>query len=108
MFQNTTSLFEQAFRILSRLRTAYERQKDLVEVLTRHESELNSIKTIVGIIEDEEELHLDAVAAELVRVKQVQTKLKDHLLSLDPKKTKGKMNQIARQLVQGSADSTLR
>lgn len=104
VLQNTTSLFEQAFRILRRLRTAYERQKNLVDVLTRHENELNSVKTIIGIIEDEEELQIDAVAEELVRVKDVQTKLKDHLKSLDPPKTRGKVNQIALQFVQGSAD----
>lgn len=82
---------------------AYERQKNLLEVLNQHESELRSVKTIIGIIEDEEELQTDAVAIELARVKDVQTKLKDVLMALDPQK-KGKMNQIARQLVQGSAD----
>lgn len=104
VLQNTTSLFEQAFRILRRLRTAYERQKNIVEVLVRHESELKSIKTIIGIIEDEEELQISAVAAELTRVRDVQIKLKDHLSSLDPQKTKGMINKIAHQLLQGSAD----
>lgn len=103
MLQNTTSLFEQAFRILRRLRTAYERQKNLVDVLNRHEVELKSVKTIIGIIEDEDELQTDAVGMELARVKDVQTKLKDLLVSLDPN-TKGRINQIARQFVQGSAD----
>ncbi|KAJ4311968.1 hypothetical protein N0V94_007687 [Neodidymelliopsis sp. IMI 364377] len=103
VLQNTTSLFEQAFRILRRLRTAYERQKNLVDVLNQHEAELKSIKTIIGIIEDEKELQTDAVGMELARIKDVQTKLKDLLVFLDPN-TKGRMNQIARQFVHGSAD----
>ncbi|KAJ4353118.1 hypothetical protein N0V95_003652 [Ascochyta clinopodiicola] len=103
VLQNTTSLFEQAFRILRRLRTAYKRQKNLVDVLDRHEIELKSVKVIIGIIEDEDELQTDAVGMELARVKDVQTKLKDLLVSLDPN-TKGRMNQLAHQLVQGSAD----
>ncbi|KAJ4989267.1 hypothetical protein SVAN01_05172 [Stagonosporopsis vannaccii] len=103
VLQNTTSLFEQAFRILRRLRTAYERQKNILDMLDQHEVELRSVKTIVGIIEDEEELQTDAVDMELARVKDVQTKLKDLLVSLDPN-TKGRMNQIAHQLVHGSAD----
>jgi hypothetical protein len=97
--QNTTSLFEKAFRILRRLRTAYERQKNLVDVLTRHENELNSVMTIIGIIEDEEKLRIDAVTTELVRVKEVQTKLKDLLVFLDAPRTGRRVNQIARQLV---------
>jgi NADPH-dependent curcumin reductase CurA len=103
VLQNTTSLFEQAFRILRRLRAAYERQKNLVDVLNRHEVELKSLKTIIGIIEDEEELQKDAVSIELARVKDVQTKLKDLLVSLDPN-ARGKMNRIARELIQGSAN----
>lgn len=103
VLQNTTALFEQAFRILRRLRAAYERQKNIVDVLNRHETELKSLKTIVGIIEDEDELQIDAVALELGRVKDVQERLKDLLVSLDPN-NKGRVNQIARQFVQGSGD----
>lgn len=102
--QNTTSLIEQSFRILGRLRTAYIRQQNIPDVLLRHENELKSVKTIIGIIEDEEELQIDTVTDELIRVKEVQTKLKELLVSLDPPKTRGKFNQIARQLVQGSTD----
>lgn len=66
---------EQAFRIFARLRAAHERQKDLVEVLKRHENELSGVKIIIGIIEDEEELQMPIIATELVRLEAVQNKL---------------------------------
>lgn len=43
------------------------------------------------------------VASELVRLKEVQCKLVKLLEELDPK-SKGKVNQLARQLTQGSSD----
>ncbi|CAO2651615.1 Nn.00g041850.m01.CDS01 [Neocucurbitaria sp. VM-36] len=105
--QATTQLIEQAFRILGRLRRAHQRQKALVDVLARHESELESIKTIIGIIDDVEELQTSSVGTELVRLKDVQSKLAKFLTELDPKlepKPRDKVNQFARQLMQGSAD----
>lgn len=101
--QATTQLVEQAFRVLARLRKAYERQKNLISMLTRHENELNSIKTIIGIIDDEEDLQIVTVNAELRRMEEVQKKLAKLLERLDPK-TKSRANQVARQLVQGSTD----
>jgi hypothetical protein len=94
---------EQAFRVLSRLRKAHERQKALVDVLHRHENELNSVKTIIGIIDDEEELQTPTVATELYRLKDVQCKLVKLLETLDPK-PRGRVNQLARQFAHGSAD----
>ncbi|KAH8645270.1 hypothetical protein IG631_02734 [Alternaria alternata] len=101
--QATTQLVEQAFRIVDRLRRACSRQKALAEVLTRHRSELESIKAIIGIIDDEEDLQIATVATELVRLQAVQVKLAELLENLDPKMT-SKMNQIAHQLTSGSAD----
>ncbi|KAG9191610.1 hypothetical protein G6011_10344 [Alternaria panax] len=101
--QATTQLVEQAFRIFERLRKANIRQKALVEVLARHRSELESIKTIIGIIDDEEELQIPTVATELVRLQAVQNKLANLLETLDSK-TKGRMKQIAHQLAYGSED----
>ncbi|KAL1643789.1 hypothetical protein SLS61_009104 [Didymella pomorum] len=99
----TTQLIEQAFRIFARMRKAHERQKSLVDVLTRHEDELRGIKAIIGVIEDEEDLHTSSVMAELLRLRDAQTKLAKVLETLDPK-AKSKVNQIARQFVQGSSD----
>jgi hypothetical protein len=101
--QATTQLVEQAFRIVDRLRKAYSRQKALADVLTRHRGELESIKAIIGIIDDEEDLQIPTVATELVRLQAAQNKLAELLENLDPKMA-SKMNQIARQLVYGSAD----
>ncbi|KAI5379037.1 hypothetical protein J4E82_002023 [Alternaria postmessia] len=101
--QATTQLVEQAFRIVDRLRKAHSRQKALADVLTRHRSELESIKAIIGIIDDEEDLQIPTVATELVRLQGVQVRLAELLENLDPKMT-SKMNQIARQLTSGSAD----
>jgi ATP-dependent Clp protease ATP-binding subunit ClpA len=94
---------EQAFRIIARLRTAHQRQKALVDVLTRHENELRGVKTLIGILDDEEELHTPSVAEELVHLQAVQGKLTKMLATLDPKQ-RSKVNQFTRQLVQGSAD----
>lgn len=101
--QATTQLVEQAFRIFDRLRRANARQKALAEVLARHRRELESIKTIIGIIDDEEDLQIPTVATELVQLQAVQNKLAELLEKLDPK-TASKVNQLARQLVHGSAD----
>lgn len=101
--QATTQLVEQAFRILERLRKAHKRQKALVDVLERHESELKSVKAIIGILDDEKELQTASVASELVRLKDVQWKLFELLDGLDPK-DRGKVNQFAHQLTHGSSD----
>jgi hypothetical protein len=101
--QATTQLIEQAFRIFDRLRKANARQKGLAEVLNRHRSELESIKAIIGMIDDEDDLKIPTVATQLVRLQDVQNKLADLLDTLDPK-MRGRMNQFARQLVDGSAD----
>jgi len=101
--QATTQLVEQAFRIFDRLRRANARQKALADVLARHRRELESIKTIIGIIDEEEDLQIPTVATELVRLQAVQNKLAELLETLDPK-TASKVNQLARQLVHGSAD----
>jgi hypothetical protein len=101
--QAGTQLLEQAFRILGRLRKAHHRQKALLDVLTRHESELCSVKSIIGIIDDEKDLQTASVAAEMTRLKEVQSKLVKLLEELDPK-PKGTVQQFARQLTKGSSD----
>jgi hypothetical protein len=101
--QAGTQLLEQAFRILGRLRKAHHRQKALLDVLNRHESELCSVKSIIGIIDDEEDLQTASVAAEMTRLREVQCKLVKLLEELDPK-PKGTVQQFARQLTKGSSD----
>lgn len=75
----------------------------LVDLLLRHETELKSVKAIIGIIDDEEELRTASVVTELFRLKEVESRLVKLLEQLDPKPS-GKVKQFARQFVQGSAD----
>jgi vacuolar-type H+-ATPase subunit I/STV1 len=103
--QAATQLLEQAFRVFRRLRKAHQRQKTLLDVLEQHESELKSVKDIIGIIDDEETLQTASVATELVRLKYVQNKLVKFLEELDPK-PRGKVQQYARQLTKGSSDES--
>lgn len=101
--QATTQLVEQVFRIFKRLRDANARQKGLPEVLARHYSELKSVKAIMGMIYDEQDLKTPTVAAELVRLQDVSERLAALIKTLVPSTT-SKMIQFARQLVDGSAD----
>jgi hypothetical protein len=102
--QATTQLVEQAFRIVARIRKAQERRKGFAEVLMRHENELRDIKAIIEVIEDEDDLQTPSVVADVMRLQDIQTKLSELLTALDPLKTKSKLNQVARQFVQGSSD----
>jgi len=101
--QATTALVEQACRFFGRLRQANDRQKGLPEVLARHRSELDSIKAIVGMIEDVDDLQTPSVAKQLVRLEAISRKLAALIKTIDVTTTK-KMFQFARQLVDGSAD----
>lgn len=101
--QATSQFLDQAFQIIGRLRRAHQRQKALVDVLDRHESELNSVQIVIEIIEVEAELHKESVASELVRLKNMHSKLSECLVELDPS-PKGRLSQFTRQLVHGSAE----
>lgn len=99
------NLLESALQAIKYLRKAHRRQKDLVYVLIRHEDELDSIKTILEQLNKKEnvDLHTTSLGLELVRMQQIQRKLAALLKELDPG-SKTKINQLARQLLEGSAD----
>ena len=101
----STNLLENALSVIKCLRKAQKRQKDLVCVLIRHEDELDSIKTILQQLDKKEnsDLHTASLGAELARMQQVQHNLAALLKGLDPG-SKTKINQFARQLLEGSAD----
>ncbi|KAF2004053.1 hypothetical protein P154DRAFT_459751 [Amniculicola lignicola CBS 123094] len=101
----STNLLENALSVIKCLRKAQRRQKDLVYVLIRHEDELDSIKSILQQLDKKEnsDLHTASLGAELARMQQVQHKLAALLKELDPG-SKTKINQFARQLLEGSAD----
>jgi hypothetical protein len=98
-------LFDQSIRVLGRIRKAHQRQKALLDVLTQHESELSSIKAMIGIILDEEDLRTANVCSEVMRLKDVQEKLAKLLKELDPM-LKKPILQFAHQLTKGSSDET--
>jgi hypothetical protein len=98
-------LFDQSIRAIGRIRKAHQRQKALLDVLTQHESELSSIKAMIGIILDEEDLRTANVCSEVMRLKYVQEKLIKLLEELDPR-FKRPVLQFAHQLTKGSSDET--
>ncbi|QDS67803.1 hypothetical protein FKW77_006937 [Venturia effusa] len=92
-----------AIRILQRLRKAHERKLKLPEVLDRHKCELNSLKTIIELIDDEESLQTAAVTSELVRLQSVEDRLVKLLKELDST-SKSTVKQYTHQLSHGSAE----
>jgi hypothetical protein len=96
-------LLEAAIRILRRLRKTYERQKTLAETLGRHEYQLQNIKAIIGIIEDEKMLQTATVHSEVLRMKGVEDKLVRLLRELD-NGSRGAVSQFTHLLVYGSTE----
>ncbi|KAF1979582.1 hypothetical protein BU23DRAFT_100983 [Bimuria novae-zelandiae CBS 107.79] len=101
--QASTQLAEQAFGIFSHIRRAYLRQKDLLAVIERHENELNSVESVLGVLKNEKDFHTTRIAKEVRRLKEVQDRLNKLLIQLDPK-PRGKISQFTRQLVHGDAN----
>lgn len=98
-----SGLTDTAIRILRRLRKAHERKIKLPEVLDRHACELNSLKDIIELIDDEDSLQTATVASELVRLRSVEDRLVKLLKELDST-SKGAVKQYAHQLSHGSTE----
>jgi hypothetical protein len=101
----TAQLLDQAIRVFGRIRRARQRQKALLDVFAQHESELSSVKAMIGIIQDEESLRTASVCSEVVRLKGVQDKLVKLLEQLDPR-SQTSVQQFSHQLMKGSADES--
>jgi hypothetical protein len=101
----TAQLLDQAIRVLGRIRKARQRQKTLFDVLAQHESELGSVKAMIGIIQDETSLRTASVCSEVVRLRDVQDKLVKLLEQLDPR-LKTSVQQFSHQLKNGSSDES--
>jgi hypothetical protein len=101
----TAQLLDQAIRVLGRIRKARQRQKALLDILAQHESELSSVKAMIGIIVDEESLRTASVCSEVVRLRDVQDKLVKLLEQLDPR-PKTSVQQFSHQLKNGSSDES--
>lgn len=98
-----SGLLEAAISIIKRIRTAYERQKELVKILESYHDELITIESVLRIVRDEEALQTAAVASQLAIIEGLARTLRDCLQTLDPG-AKGPLHQFAHQLVQGSKD----
>jgi hypothetical protein len=96
-------LLEGSIRLLSRIRKAYERHQNLIELLDSHVLAIDSITSIIGTIVDEDALQTAAVASELIKLRVIGTKLMKCIRELDPG-DKGKVRQLAHQLVHGTKE----
>jgi len=96
-------MVETAIRIVRRMAKAYEAQKDLAGTLIRYKSELESVKAIIGAIHDEKTLQTASVKAELLRLKNIEDKLLQHLEQLDTAR-RGALKEFAHQFMHGSSD----
>jgi hypothetical protein len=85
------------------VRKAYERHQNLTAVLDKHALEIETINTLVIIIEKENALQTAVVIAELDKLYAVGVKLVRCLEELDSGK-KGIVRQLAHQLVHGTKD----
>lgn len=72
---SVVQLLDQTTGLLGRIRKAYHRQKALPDIFAQHESELNSLKSIICVIDEEETLQTAEVNLELSRLKDVEEKL---------------------------------
>jgi len=98
---SVVQLLEVAFRLIARVKKAYDRQNKLSEVLRKYTLEIESLSAIVRTILDEDALQTAMVALELDKVAVVGKKLVQCLRDLDPG-SKGQMRQIAHQLLHGT------
>jgi hypothetical protein len=91
--------------VLGRICKARQRHKALFDVLAQHESELSSVKAMIGIIQDKESLRTASVYSEVVRLRHVQDKLVKLLEQMDPR-LKTSMQQFSHQLKNRSSDGS--
>ena len=101
--QAVTGLIDQTFQILGRLRDTRETQQALVDVLTRHQNELSSLKSIIKVIKKYKDLQTLSVTTELQQLRDIQKKLLKFVNTLESQ-SQTRANQFMRQLVHGSAD----
>ncbi|KAH3920273.1 hypothetical protein HBI56_067700 [Parastagonospora nodorum] len=100
----TAQLADQAIRVLGRIRKARQRIKALPGLLAQHESELKSVRSMIGIIEDVKDLQTANVCSEVLRLKEVGDKLIELLKEMEaPRKP---VQQLAHQLTNGSLDES--
>ncbi|KAF2095504.1 hypothetical protein NA57DRAFT_44289, partial [Rhizodiscina lignyota] len=98
-------LLEAAIELIKRLRRAYERQKELAELLESHLEELKSIRSIIQVIKDEEALQtVPSVVATLEKLESTEHKLLGWLKRVHPGDKSSSLRQFSHQLIHGSND----
>ncbi|KAM0285980.1 hypothetical protein ACHAQH_001169 [Verticillium albo-atrum] len=96
-------LLEGALRLIKRVRKAYERQKELSEILDKHMADIESIGNIVDAILDEDALQTAVVTSELTKIRVIAGRLVKCLKELDPG-SKGRTRQVAHHLLHGTKE----
>jgi len=89
--------------VIKRVRTAYERQRELASVLDSYNDELVTIRDVLQIVRDEESLRTAAVASQIDGIESLARKLNICLQALDPG-PKGFVRQLTHQLAHGSKE----
>lgn len=82
--QAVKSLLDENCLILASILKVHERQKSLVDTLSRHKDELRSVKAIVEVIEDEDDLQTPYIDTELIRLREILSRLAKLPAPLNP------------------------
>jgi hypothetical protein len=96
-------LLEVAFGLIMRIRKAYERQQNLIEVLDKHALAVQNVKEVVQAVADEDALQTATVASELAKLEVIGKKLMRCLREQYPTDQR-KVRQFTHQLVKGTKD----
>ena len=89
--------------MVSKVRKAYERQRDLVDVLDTHALKLNDLKKLIQIVQEEDSLQTANLTGHVQRLKAVQQELQQCLKGLDPGRA-STFSKTTHQLIRGSRD----
>lgn len=100
---SVAQLLEGAIRLLKRLRKAYDRHYNLIEVLDKHTLEIENINAILHAIISEDALQTAVVASELAKLHTIGSKLVECLKELAPG-NKGVVRQLTHQLIHGTKE----
>lgn len=99
-------LLECVLRLVKRIRKAYERQQNLIEVLDKHALAVQSIQDVVQAVFDEDALQTATVASELAKLEIIGKKLMRCLREQYPT-DRGKLRQFTHQFMHGAKDEDL-
>jgi hypothetical protein len=100
-----------SLRLFAKIRAAYERQRDLVEILDAHTTKLTDLQKLIRLLEDENALHTANLQGPIDDLKHVQQDLNVCLRALNPAAAAGARRntvvQTSQQLFKGSRDEKM-